>query len=171
MHPELLILRLVHVLGGIAWAGSALFYSLFLGPALAASGSSAPPVMAALRARRFLTFMPVVALLTIGSGLRLLWITSGGLSPGYFASPHGQAFSIAGASAIAAFCCATFIMRPAQARSAALGAELAQATEARRSALALELAAVTRRSALASTVALTMLMIGAGGMAVARYLG
>ena len=37
MQGELLVLRLVHVLGGIFWVGSALFMAIFLFPALASA--------------------------------------------------------------------------------------------------------------------------------------
>jgi len=126
---------------------------------------------AASKQATHLTFMPAVALITISSGLRLLWITSGGFASGYFATPHGRAFSLAGASAIAAFLCATLVLRPAQARAAQLGAAVAGAADAQRATLAKELANIQRRYAAASAAAPAMLMPGAGGMAVARYLG
>lgn len=171
MLSEIVILRLVHVLGGIAWAGSALFMTVFLGPAFEASGPNAGPVIAALKERRFLLFMPAVALLTIGSGLRLMWITSAGFAPGYFTTPHGLAFGIAGGTAIIAFFFAMLVLRPTQMRAAELGQALASAAEEQRASIARELAVVRRRNARASAAAMVMLIVGAGGMAVARYLG
>lgn len=171
MFTELLLLRLLHVLGGIAWVGSALFTTVFLLPALAASGASAAPVMAALRARRLLTFLPTVAILTIGSGLRLLWITSAGLSSAYFATPHGLAFGLAGASAFVAFVLGWLFIRPSAARSAQLGQAIARASDQERAPLLRELERARQRNARWSAIALVMLMIGASGMAVARYLG
>lgn len=171
MFSELVILRLVHVLGGISWAGSAFFITVFLGPALAASGPNAGPVMAALKARRLLAFMPTVALITIGSGLRLMWILSAGFSLAYFTTPHGLAFGFAGATAIIGFFFAMLVLRPTQTRAQELGMALARAADEQRAAIARELDAARRRNAMASMVSLAMLLLGAGGMAVARYLG
>lgn len=171
MHSELVLLRLVHVLGGIAWAGSALFLTVFLGPALAASGANAGPVMAQLKARRLVAFMPTVALLTILSGLRLMWILSGGFSMGYFTTPHGLAFGVAGATAIIGFFFAMLVLRPTQERMAQLAQAMVKAAEEQRATIASELALMRRRNELASMASLVMLVIGAGGMAVARYLG
>lgn len=149
-----------------------MFTTIFLGPALVASGpTSAGAVMAALRARRLLTFLPVVSLLTIGSGARLMWIISGGLSPAYFETPHGRAFGFAGATAMIAFLLAISLVRPSAARSAQLGQAVAKAPDDQRPSLMRELEIVRRRNAWSSAVALTMLVVGAGGMAVARYLG
>ena len=89
MTAEILVLRLVHILGGIFWVGSGLFTTFFLVPALASSGPSAGPVMTALQRRHLFTALPVSALLTILSGLRLMWIGSAGFAPAYFASASG----------------------------------------------------------------------------------
>ena len=72
MSTELVVLRLVHILGGIFWLGSGLFTTFFLIPALGRAGpAAAGPVMGALQQRRLFTVLPVVALLTILSGVRL----------------------------------------------------------------------------------------------------
>lgn len=167
---ELIFLRLVHVLGGIFWVGSVLFNAVFLIPALAASGADAGRVMSALKARRMMTYLPAVAILTILSGLRLLWITSGGFATSYIHSPRGMAFSIAGTSAAIAFLCAMFVVRPTGERLAVLGASLSSSMGDKRDWLEREMTSLRRRSAISNAVAMTLLMIGAGGMAVARYL-
>lgn len=171
MFPELVLLRLIHILAGICWVGTAVFTTVFLGPALANSGPVAAQVMTALRARRLLTFLPIVSVATVASGLRLMWITSGGFAAGYFATPHGRAFALAGTSAILAFMLGFLVIRPTAARSAQLGAAVTTTPEPERGPLLRELEMVRRRNTWSSAVALTMLIAGAGGMAVARYLG
>ena len=52
MQAEMLILRVVHVLGGIFWVGSALFMAFMLMPALASAGPAAGAVMGAMQRRR-----------------------------------------------------------------------------------------------------------------------
>jgi hypothetical protein len=171
MIAEMLVLRLVHILGGIFWVGSTLFTSLFLLPALAQSGAGAGQVMAALQQRRVFIILPIVAVLTIASGLRLMWITSVGFSPAYFNSPVGRTFALSGAAAIVAFVIGILAGRPAAMRAAALGRTLATTTDAStRGSLESELTRVRRRAAVAGMVVLVLLLLGAGGMAIARYL-
>ena len=122
MTAEILVLRLVHILGGIFWVGSGLFTTFFLVPALASSGPSAGPVMTALQRRHLFTALPVSALLTILSGLRLMWIGSAGFAPAYFASASGGTLAASGAAAIVAFLLALLVARPAAVRAARLGA-------------------------------------------------
>ena len=104
MTAELLLLRLVHILGGIFWVGSGLFTTFFLIPALGRTGpAAAGPVMGALQQRRLFTVLPTVAVLTILSGIRLLQITSAGFSGAYLATLTGRTFLWSGLAAIAAF--------------------------------------------------------------------
>jgi uncharacterized membrane protein len=172
MQAELVLLRLVHVLGGLFWAGSGLFMTLFLLPALGSAGPAAGQVMAGLQQRRLFTVLPVVALLTLASGLRLMWITSAGFEPAYFATPIGRTFAVSGGLAIVAAILGLLVARPAAARAARVGATLAAAPdETTRAGLAAEMAALRRRSALTSALATAFLFLSAAGMAVARYVG
>jgi uncharacterized membrane protein len=168
---EFIVLRLVHVLGGIFWVGSGIFTSIFLVPALATSGPAAGQVMAALQQRRLFTVLPIVAVLTILSGLRLMWLVSGGFAPGYFASATGGTFAASGAAAIVAFALSLLVARPAAIKAAQLGAATAGASDgATRARLEQQVAALRRRGSVASTMAVTLLVLGAAGMATARYL-
>jgi uncharacterized membrane protein len=168
---ELIVLRLVHVVGGIFWVGSAILTTFFLMPALAGVGPSAAQVMAALQRRRLFTALPVAAVLTILSGLRLMWLTSGGLAPGYLSSARGGTYAASGAAAIGAFILALAVVRPAAVRAGELGAKLgATATPEERAQVTAELARLRQRSALLGTVVAWVLILSAAGMAVARYL-
>lgn len=171
MTAEILVLRIVHVVGGVFWVGTAVFTAFFLGPALAGSGPAAGAVMAGLQQRRMFTVLPVVALLTIVAGLRLMWIGSAGFAPGYFAAPTGLAFGLGGLAAVIAFLLSLLVMRPAMMRSGRLAASLGGAAdEAAHAAIAAELGALRRRGAVSSTVAAVLLVLSAVAMAVARYL-
>lgn len=167
---ELLILRLIHILSGIFWVGSGLFTALFLFPALATPGIQPGPVIGALRKRGLMTALPVAALLTIASGLRLMWMTSVGFSGEWFATAPGHAFATAGASAILAFLVSLLVARPAALKSAQLGGSLASVPEDQRAALGAELAKLRRRNAVSSTTVVILLVFAAAGMSVARYL-
>ena len=170
MQAELIVLRLIHVLGGLFWVGTGLFTTLFLVPALTPMGPAAGQVMAGLQARRLYTILPVVGLLTLLSGGRLLWILSDGFSGAYFQTPMGATFALSGVAATLAFVLAMLVSRPAAARAGRLGASLGSTTdEASRAALVAEMGRLRRRSVTASSIAVTLLVLGAAGMAVARY--
>jgi uncharacterized membrane protein len=171
MTTELLILRLVHVLAGIFWVGSTLLTTFFLLPAIATMGPAGGEVFAAVQRRKLPTFLLASALLTVASGLRLLWITSGGFSSGYFATAPGFGFATAGTSAILAFLLGVLVSRPAAMRAAKLGGTLASVTAERRAQIVSEVAVLRRRSAMAGTAAAALLVLAAAGMSVARYLG
>src|SRR5687767_4768281 len=114
MATELIVLRIIHILGGIFWLGSGLFTAFFLIPALGRLGpASAGPVMGALQQRRLFTILPVIAVLTILSGIRLLQIASAGFSAQYFDSRTGQTFLWSGVAAIIAFLLSVLVSRPA----------------------------------------------------------
>jgi hypothetical protein len=170
MSIELLLLRLIHILCGIFWVGSGLFTALFLFPSLATPGVQPGPVINALRQRGLMTALPVTALLTIGSGLRLMWLTSAGFSGAWFATAPGHAFATAGASAIVAFLVSLLVARPAAIRSAQLGGAIASAPVEQRAVLGVEVAKLRRRNAVSSTIVVVLLVLAAAGMSVARYL-
>ena len=162
---EFLVLRLIHVLGGIFWVGSGIFSGMFLMPALMKSGPAAGQVMAALQERKLFVVLPIVATLTILSGARLMWITSGGFSASYFSSGTGMTFSGAAVCAIVAFLLSLLIVRPASARATALMSGAAQASPE-------TMAQVQRLRARAGSVSVVvywLLIASAAGMAVARY--
>jgi uncharacterized membrane protein len=168
---ELIVLRLVHVLGGIFWVGSMTFNAVFLMPTLAGLGPAAGPVMAGLQRRRLPTVLPVVALLTILSGVRLMQVTSVGFSAAYFETAAGQAYAFGGLTAIVGFLVGIVFVRPAMVRAGALGTEMAAAPDdAARATLAAELGRLRDRTRGGNAVVLVLLALAAVAMAVARYL-
>src|SRR6266480_6244219 len=73
MNWLMLVLRLIHIGGGAVWVGMMVFMVFFLTPAIAEAGpAEGGKLMAALQRRRIMVIMPVIALLTIGSGLWLM---------------------------------------------------------------------------------------------------
>ena len=169
MYAELLVLRVVHILSAIAWVGSGIFTSVFLIPALASSPAVMGQVLAGLQRRRYFVAIPIVASLTILSGLRLLWIASGGFDPGYFATGPGRTFAISGVAALIAFVLLMGVGRPAAVRAAVISAKLTAAPEAERKDLAAQLDRVRRRGAMATMLAVGFGVLAASGMAIARY--
>jgi len=157
MNWLMLVLRLIHIGGGAVWVGMMVFMVFFLTPAIAEAGpAEGGKLMAALQRRRIMVIMPVIALLTIGSGLWLMQRLYGG--PGALAgSRMGIALNVGAAAAIIAFLIGIIFMRPAMMR-ATTTTDPAEAQRLR-----------TRGATLGRLVA-RLLVLALAAMAVARYL-
>ncbi|MGH7644996.1 MAG: hypothetical protein ACREMR_05370, partial [Gemmatimonadales bacterium] len=125
----MLALRLIHIVLGVFWAGSLIFVATFLNPAVRAAGPEGGRVMLRLQERGLLNVMPVVAALTILSGLTLYWRISGGLQAVWVTSRMGIVFAAGGVASIVAFVIGVFVMRAAALRVAVLVAGLEQVPE------------------------------------------
>ena len=168
---EIFVLRVVHVLGGMFWIGSALFITFYLLPAMGEAGPAAGPIMGSMRRRHLFVVMPAVALLTILSGARLMWMMSGGFQAGYFATGRGATYGWSGAAAIVAFMVGVFVQRPTGLRMGELQQALAKTTdEPARAEMAARLERLQRRNTVVGQVLLVLLMVAAVGMAVGRYM-
>lgn len=103
MHTELLVLRIIHVVGAILWGGTAMFVAFFLMPAMGMAGPAGAPVMGALVKRRLFVIVPTVAVITMLAGLRLLWLASDGSGAAYFSSRPGMTYATGTVVSIVAF--------------------------------------------------------------------
>jgi uncharacterized membrane protein len=169
MHAELLVLRLIHVLGGVFWVGSGMFTAFFLMPALKESGPAAAQVLAGLQRRRMMVILPVNAIVTMLAGIRLMQITSGGFARDYLTTPIGKTYTVSAILAIVSFLLGVIVARPGALRLTRL-TQMSASGEMDRAKLKAEMEAVQRRMAVATMFALTLLLLSAAGMAVARYM-
>lgn len=155
-----LTMRVLHVVFGVFWAGTLMFNALFLLPALRDAGPDGAKIVAGLARRRFLTVMPLVALITIAAGFWLYWFDSGGFQPAFMRSTMGMTLGIGAAIALVAFVLGIAIVRPAMAKAAVLGQDPAQ------QAAALQL---RMKAAAANQWIAILLTLTAVAMAIARY--
>ena len=170
MHAELLVLRLIHILGGIFWIGGGLYTFFFLSPALASTPAVMGQVMAALQKRKVFVAQEIAAFLVLLSGVRLLMIDSAGFSGSYFATGTGRTFAIAAVFAILAGIFNFGVARPTMVRAVAVGAALAATADpGEKTGLSQELDRLRKRGAIAGMLAVTFGILAASGMAVARY--
>jgi uncharacterized membrane protein len=169
MSAELIVLRLVHVVGGIFWVGTSLFTFFFLMPTLMNAGpAAAGPVMGGLQQRKMMVWLPVVAILVILSGLRLMMIVSGG-DADWFRHRQGHAYSVSGGLAILAFIIGFTVNRPAMVKAGKLG-QSAVSDAPTRAAIQEEIKRLQRRSYIGTLIVTWLLLASAAGMAIARYL-
>lgn len=172
MSPTLLILlRLLHVLGGAFWFGAALLNTAFLGPGLRAAGPAGGDVMRQMvQVRRLPLWINGAAMVTMLSGIWLYgWRSSWFSAAGWVQSSGGLTFGVGGVFAItAAVIGGAFIGRSAKAMGQigkAAEEEGRPTTEAERA----EMGRLQRRMGKASVVATALIFLATMCMAVARY--
>lgn len=171
MNEFVVFLRLVHVMLGVFWAGTIFFLVLFLGPSVRAVGPEGARVMQALQQRHFMNVMPVVAGLTILSGLILYWRSSGGFVGAWITSPFGLSLTIGGVASILALAIGVSGMRASTLRAGRLGQALASTPAGEeREAMQAEIQRLRQRAAASARWVALFLVIAVGTMAVARYL-
>ena len=169
MAIELLVLRLLHIGLGAFWVGAVLFNTIFVTPALRAAGpAAAGAVMQHMIGRRLMVVMPLIAILTLLSGLRLMMIVSGG-DGAWFRHRPGHTYSLSGTFAILAFVIGLTVVKPAMTKLGQLGREAAAGIGSKET-LAADMAKLQGRAMRANQAVATLLVLAVVGMAVARYL-
>ena len=103
MDVGFLVARILHIGLGVFWAGAMIFNAAFLTPSMRDAGPDAAKVSAGLMRRGFLNVMPIVAIITLISGLYLYWRMSGGFAIAYITSPMGLMYGLGGIAALIAF--------------------------------------------------------------------
>jgi uncharacterized membrane protein len=155
-----ILLRLVHIVSGGIWVGMVVFTTAFLMPALTDVGPDAGKVMAALAKRRIMMVMPLLAILTIGSGIWLMIRFSGGNGGAAMQSPMGRLLGVGALAAIIAFLLGLTIVRPTMTKIAAYGADPTKRDE---------IARLRQRGDFVNQLVALLLVIALTAMAVARY--
>ena len=172
MNLMLVVLRLIHILAGVYWAGTLFFFVTFVEPSLRSMGPDGGKVMIRFFERGYLKLIPIVAILTIVSGVWLLWQLSAGFDTAYMGSPLGMALSTGGLLAIVAFIVGMAVTRPAAARIWELSGQVPQATsEEVRNSLMAEIGKNRARTVFSARIVFVLLVIAVALMAIARFIG
>lgn len=170
MNALVLSARLLHVGLGVFWVGAMLFSSFFLLPAMRDAGPDGAKVAAGLMRRGFMNVMPVVALLTVLSGVYLYWFVSGGFQPAYMGSRRGITYGLGAVASIVAFALGVGIMRPAMLRAAGVSAQAATADADARERAMREAQALRARAGAMGRIIAWLLILATITMAIGRYL-
>lgn len=166
----LILMRLVHILSGVAWAGGAFMLAGFVTPAVQKSGPAGGQVMQRMAGPgRLSTFMTIVALLTTLSGLYLFDVRSNHFNMEWIGTPTGIALSIGALAGVAAFLHGGFVTGRLTSRAAKLGQELAASQGPPPSEKLAEMAALQERLVRNGRISALLLLIAVGGMSLTGY--
>jgi hypothetical protein len=168
----IIMFRIVHVLGGIAWGGAVFVVVLFLQPTAKAIGPAAGPFMRELLgARKLIDWVIRIAWLTIVAGGFLYWHDLD-LAPSlgdFLESAFGLWLTLGAASALVAVGIGMFATRPTILRSLAVGAQIAQAGEQAPPELMQELGALQTKGRTLAKWNLAFVTFAAFAMSTSRY--
>ena len=166
----IVILRIIHIVGGVFWVGSALFGALLLAPALRAVGPGAGPVMNQLvKVRKMPVLMMTSGIATMIAGIWLLMIDSAGQPGVWMRSGTGRTFAIGGAMAIVAFLLGMAVNMQVSKRLAAIGAAAGARGGPPTPEEQAEVQRLQGRMSVASQAVTLLLVLATSAMAIARY--
>lgn len=104
MDVYVVILRNLHIFGGIIWVGFALFTMILLVPAVKNMGTSGHTMMKGfLNNSRFAMALPAASVITTVAGLLLYYEVSDGFNADYMGSTQGIVLSIGVLAGLLAF--------------------------------------------------------------------
>jgi hypothetical protein len=167
----IILLRVIHILAGVFWAGTAILLAAFLEPTARALGPDGGKFMQRLTGQmRLTTFILLAAFLNVLAGIGLYWIFSGGFQVKWVASGHGLSLTIGALAAIVTFILGLAVTRPTLLHMGALGQEMQSAGGPPKPEQMAVMQALQTRLATAGRVGAVLLVIAIIGMAVARYI-
>ena len=121
----LLILRLVHIIASVCWAGGGFIFFLFVEPtakALAPDGMQFVQYM--VTKRRFSIFMVVASTLTVLTGAILIWQHASGHWHGYVNTGPGLVFTLGSITGVVVYFIGMFGVNPRAVKLAKIGAAI-----------------------------------------------
>lgn len=169
--PMLILFRLIHILFGVFWAGTAIFTAVFLVPTVRALGPGGGPVMQQIGQKRKLpVYFLTAGFLTVLSGIGLYWRASGGFTNReWLGSGTGMTFGIGAVLAILAMTIGIVVATPTAKRAGALGAAIASGGRPPTPEQAAEMQRLQARLGMASALGALLLTLTTAAMAIARY--
>ena len=164
-----IVLRLIHILGGIFWVGAMIMLAAFLLPTARATGPEGGRFMQYLmRQRRLQLYLGSAMLLTILSGVVMYARMAAATHGAWAGSRPGMVYGVGAVAAILAAAIGGAIGSSAGRKMLAVGQTIGPAGPSAQQQA--ELARLQARMAMGARLAAGLLVVAAGAMAVARYL-
>jgi uncharacterized membrane protein len=166
----LLVLRFIHIVASVCWAGGGFIFFLFVEPtakALAPMGMQFVQHMAVKR--RFSIFMVVSSTLTVLSGALLLWQDASGHWLAWIQSGPGLGFTLGSIVGVVVYFVGMFGVNPRAIKLAKIGDEIQAAGGPPTPAQAAELQMLDRQMSTLSLVDFVLVALSLALMATARF--
>jgi len=162
-----IVLRMVHIVGGIFWVGAGLAMNFFFGPTMRATGDAGKQFGGHLMMKtRIVTVMNIAVYSTVVAGLWLYGIDSQWLTSAWMASSSGVGFTIGALFGLVGF--VTGLMNGSNNQKLAkLGAQIEGTPTPEQAA---QLGAIAKQQGWVIPVSSYSLLLAAIFMAISRYL-
>jgi uncharacterized membrane protein len=148
MNELYLLMRVVHILLGAIWVGTIFLAAFFLMPAMAEAGPDGAKVMGGLVRRKYMSIVPMVAMVNVATGFWLYWRYTGGFAPAQSGTPGAMVFGTGGIIATIALFLGLYGMRRNMMTAGALTAKAAAMPDGADKAAALAEAGARRKRAM-----------------------
>jgi uncharacterized membrane protein len=163
-----IVLRLIHILGGIFWVGAMIMLAGFLIPTVRATGREGGRFMQSLmQQQRLQLYLGLAAALTVLSGITMYARLAAATHGAWAGTGPGIAYGVGALAAILGAALGGGLSGSAGRKMLALGQAVGSAPPSPEQQA--ELARLQRRMALGARLAAGFLVIAAGAMAVGRY--
>ncbi|AHG92519.1 hypothetical protein J421_4984 (plasmid) [Gemmatirosa kalamazoonensis] len=170
MDPLMLVLRLLHILAGVFWAGAMAMLAFLLFPAIRATAPAGGQVMGYLmNVKKLSVWLNAAGLFTLLSGLGMIWHNSALSGGAWFRASSSHTFLLGGALALLGGIIGSTVNRRTAVRIAALGAQIQSGGAPPTAAQAAQMAALQTRLGKAMHTVAGLLLLAAAMMAIARY--
>lgn len=168
MDLTMIVLRVIHILAGIFWVGSALVTTAFLTPAVRALGADGTTFLQFVLGKRHLSnYISLSAILTTLAGILLYWRDSAGLQMEWIATPTGSILSVGTITGILAAILGGTITAPTAKRMEALGKEMQSVSPPPKPEQIAQMQQLQKRMGQAGLIGTILLIVTAMAMAIA----
>ncbi len=169
MTALVIFLRLVHIFGGVIWAGAAFFVGSVIAP-MAEDDASVQQFMQKLNTRsRFHPYMGASATLTFLSGLILYWMISG-FRAAFVTSGYGLTLTIGSLAGVIAWVLGFINQQPTGKRMKAIADEIAASGGPPQPKQIEEMKALADRLSKDGIISTILISIALIGMSISRYI-
>lgn len=166
-----LVIRVVHILCGVFWAGAAIMLAGFIEPAVKSLGPDGGRfVQRMMGPGRFGVFMTLASLLVVLSGLIMLWDGSFARMGDWFASGYGRTIIVGSIAGFVAMLAGLGVNAPVAARIARLSVEIESAGVPPKPEQLEQIARLQRRLHVAGIASAVLLAFTVVAMAAAHFL-
>jgi len=166
----LIVLRFVHVIASVCWAGGGFIFFLFVEPT---AKSMAPMGMQFIQhmtvKRRFSIFMVVSSTLTVLSGALLVWQAASGQWLAWIKTGPGLGFALGSLVGVVVYCVGMFMVNPRALRLAQIGQEIQAAGGPPTPQQGAELQRLDKEMSTYSLIDFVLVALSLALMATARY--
>ena len=170
MITVLLVIRFIHIVASVCWAGGAFINFLFIEPtAKALEPAGMQFVQYMVTKRRFAIFMVVSSTLTVLSGALMIWQLTGFRLLSYMSSGPGLGFTLGSIAGIVVYFIGMFGINPRAVRLGKLGGQIQAAGGTPTPEQAAELKKLDREMSTLSKIDFILVALSLALMASARY--